>query len=196
MTQLIVLDCDGVLTDYNKYFKSIYEEKFGTVLNITNEKSFHIHNYYDLKWENDEIKKDFFNKFNDSAWDTVIPLEGAIEATQLIKKKGYKIIALSNVPEKHQDKIHQTLVKTGFIIDATIAFGRFGSIKSKKKYVEILQPEYFVDDLKSSFYGLDSKTKNILIDAKLHDSPNNFYEQNVNINATYSTLYDFVKVKI
>ena len=196
MTKLIVLDCDGVLTDYNRHFKSIYQKITNKDLHVLNDKSFHLHNYYDLKWENNEIKKDFFNQFNELAWDNVIPLPSSVEATQRLKIKGYKIIALSNVPEKYQDKMHQSLIKSGFSVDATIAFGRSDSNKSKKKYVEILQPAYFVDDLKTSFYELCLKTKNILIDAKLHDSPNNLYKQNVNINAIYKTLHDFVKVKV
>jgi FMN phosphatase YigB (HAD superfamily) len=43
--KLIVLDCDGVLLNYNQTFGKIYEQYFNEPLTVTNSNAYHAENY-------------------------------------------------------------------------------------------------------------------------------------------------------
>ena len=91
------------------------------------------------------------------------PLEGAKQLIQAFKNKNYKIIALSKKDPILQDTLHSELISLGLNIDATIACGEKKFVETKKKYIQILQPDYFIDNDESSVKSVSDKTKAILI---------------------------------
>ena len=110
MTKLIVLDCDGVLVDYNTYYGEMYQRIFNKKIEIINHNSYHAENYYGLTWENSQQKDYFISQFNLHGWHDMPALEGAVEATQTLKQQGYKIIILTSIPSSAQEKRHQNLL--------------------------------------------------------------------------------------
>lgn len=190
MNKLIVLDCDGVLLDYKTYYGKEYERFFGKKISISQLNSFHADNYYGITWEEKEHQQNFWNNFQ---WHNMSPLEGAVEATNILKNKGYKIIVLTSIPASAQDTRHHNLLDLKMPIDATIACGYISKGNPKKEYIEVLNPHYFVDDLASNFKGLKGNTKNILIEGLYHDCPNKEVLPHVKIHKKFNSLRDFAQ---
>lgn len=194
--KIIALDCDGVLLNYNEAYGRALEQFLGIKPNIVSPESYFCHNYFDVKLK-PEQKTEFFKFFNDKGWATMTDLPQSIEATKKLRQDGYKIIVVTSMPKMAQEMRHQNLLNLGFAIDATIATGKKqNNINPKKSYIEVLSPEYFVDDLVENFHNIDSPTHFVLVDNEAPDSPNLNFEHNVKLHSTHNNLWDFVEKNI
>lgn len=190
--KLIALDCDGVLLNYNEAFGRVWYALYGELLPIKNPNAYHAENYYGVTLFGAK-RQEFYDFFNRSAWGTMNALPQAIEATQQLRKAGYKIFVVTSIPKAAQEVRHNNLINLGFAVDATIATGaHIKGVNPKKAYIDILTPDYFVDDLMDNFNNLDSDTELVLIDAKNYDSPNKNFSQPILLHSTHSSLWDFV----
>lgn len=173
---LIAVDCDGVLLDYNKAFGEIYKLTFGVNLNVKNVNSYHAHNYYDLgvDFYKEENKSRFFNTFNAHGWSSMPACDGAVEAINSLSSAGYKIAVITSMPQEFAEARMDNLRQLGFMVDSLFASGRTStSTNPKAKFLLNLHPLVFVDDLIDNFLDIETlQTKKILIDNKSHDSPN------------------------
>lgn len=169
MTKLILLNSEGVLLDYSKGFGEIYQKIFQKKLNVINPYATNINDYYDLIWKDENQKKNFYQQFNDFGGDDLPEVEGAAKAVSLLKKKNYKIIALSHIPGELQEAKHRNLIQKKINVDATIA-----TVDSpREKLIEILKPNYYIDTLPLNFKSSD--IKNILIDTSDNAQVNHKY---------------------
>lgn len=191
MTKIIVLDCDGVLIDYITHFGQIYNKVFNKKLDILNHKAYYPENHYSLSWDDDKQKEHFFKQFDAHAWRDMQALPGAIEATQKLKKLGYKIIVLTSIPNEFEELRHQNLLELNIPVDATIACGYIKGVNNKKPYIEAINPEYFVDDLITNFKGIDSDARHIFIDHEHCDILVEKHEK-IKIHKSFSSLENFV----
>lgn len=192
--KIIVLDCDGVLLNYNETFGYIWEDFFQEKILVKNSNSFFAENYYGINIPK-EKEEDFYEHFNQKAWGLMNELPQAIEATHKLKEAGYKILVVTSINKSAQEPRHNRLLQLGFSVDATIATGlKIGQHNPKKTYIDALQPEYFVDDLIDNFHNLESKSHLILIENNWHDSPNK--DHNIKLHSEHPSLWNFVDTHI
>lgn len=191
----IVLDCDGVLLDYSESYGRTYAKYSGKPISIINQHSYYCDEFYGIKWKNSADKESFFNFFNQEAWSSMIDIPKAIQATKILKQLNYHIIVVTSIPKEAESIRHSNLINLGFNIDETIATGAKISHDNnpKKPFLEMIKPNYFVDDLVENFHYLDiDDTHYALINHPFKDNPNNKLEQSF-INSSHLSLYDFVK---
>lgn len=194
--KIIVLDCDGVLLDYNHTYANLLEEFSGQTVKINSPRAYYSHNYCDIQLEEHQ-KAEFYRLFNNKGWSMMQALPRAIEATQLLKKSGYQIVVVTSIPKQVESIRHQHLLNLGFAIDHTIATGeKMTSTNPKKDYIEKIGPQYFVDDLWENFSDIQNSTKFVLINCGEHDSPNHNIGTHINLHSTYKDLHSFVKHQI
>jgi phosphoglycolate phosphatase-like HAD superfamily hydrolase len=194
--KLIVLDCDGVLLNYNQTFGKIYEQYFNEPLTVTNSNAYHAENYYGKKIP-DNKRKSFFEFFDKHGWANMEPLPKSVEATHLLKEAGYKILVVTSIPKNSQDIRHNNLINAGFAVDATIAVGhKLSKQNPKKMYLDVLNPEYFIDDLIDNFHQVEHDVNLVLIDSNAPDSPNFKFEHPILLHSTHPSLWDFVHTHI
>lgn len=194
--KIIALDCDGVLLNYNQAYGKIYSETFNQPLQVAKPNAYHAHNYWGIEWDKQLEKKSIFQSaFNEHGWKNMPALEGSIEATHLLRSKGYKIFVVTSMPEFAEKHRHENLTNLGFAVDATIATGSKKDKKNPKKpYIDALMPEFFVDDLIENFHNIDSPTKFVWIDWKCEDNDQSHHRlNNLRIHHEHENLLDFVK---
>jgi FMN phosphatase YigB (HAD superfamily) len=193
MKKKIVLDCDGVLLDYNLHFGTIYQHAFNKELQIVNPKAYHAVDYWGASLSSQEKEK-FYASFDEIGWSTMPAFEGAIEATHMLKKEGYDIIIVTSMNEKAKNKRIKNLEKLNFAFDDLYATGRtHKNINPKQEILNKLNPEWFVDDLITNFKGLDKTIQCALIDSNLQGSPNADFKKTIGFHTEHPDLTHFVK---
>lgn len=188
-----VLDCDGVLVDYNSHFGEIYRMAFKKQLNIINPRAYHATEYWGVTLSKEEKQK-FYAYFDKFGWGTMPALKGAVESTHALKAHGYEIIVVTSMNERASQARMDNLHSLGVVFDDFYATGRVSREKNpKEKILNDLMPEWFVDDLITNFVGLHSNIKCALIDSDLHGNPNQNLKHQIPHHGAYSSLHHFVK---
>jgi hypothetical protein len=65
----------------------------------------------------------------------------------------------------------------------------------KKKYIEELKPQYFVDDLLHNFINIQTPTKFVLIEWTTFDNPNHGLDLSI-AHYKHDNLYNFVSKEL
>lgn len=187
--QILALDCDGVILNYNQQFGIIYEKLFNKKLDIVNPLSYHAEDYFGIKLSESE-KKEFYKYFMKDGWSNMQPFDNVKETIDELKKD-FKIIIVTSMPSQAKEKRMNNLKKFEIHFDELYATGR--SIKHsnpKKEILDELKPHYFVDDLLHNFKDIDSSIKRILLHNNLTNSPNHNHKD-ITYHSTYSNLHEF-----
>ena len=188
---VIALDADGVLFDYEEAYHRLWEHCFDQEF-LSVSPSIHVETA-----EHVEKRGAFYTWFDKHGWHEMHALPHAIEATHLLREAGYQIIVVTSVTEDRCQIRHNRLNHLGFAIDATIATGRKTSADNpKKKWIDYLKPEYFVDDLLENFKGVDKQTQCVLIESEDWAHPNLKFQQPLKLHSTHFSLMDFVRLHI
>lgn len=192
--KLIVLDCDGVMLDYNSIFQYVWEDFFQEKLEVKIFDSWFATNRYGVQIPK-EREQEFYKHFDQKAWSLMNELPQAIEATHKLKEAGYKILVVTSINQSAQELRHKRLLELKFAVDATIATGlKVGKHNPKKVYIDALQPEYFVDDYIDNFHHLETNSNLVLIEQGFHDSPNK--NHGIQLHSEHPSLWNFVETHI
>lgn len=194
--KIIALDCDDVLLDYNKAWGKIYADFFNIEdIQPINSKAYFAHDYWGVNWSNRKEEHDAFNQyFHDNGWKNMEALDGAIEATEMLRDANYKIFIVTRMPEACEKDRTMNLNNLGFAFDAVIGTGHGmdHSQNPKKPYIEALRPDYFVDDLVANFNGIKTTTKFVWLDLEKEHEENNLLRNKIKIHHVHKNLLDFV----
>jgi beta-phosphoglucomutase-like phosphatase (HAD superfamily) len=76
MSEIIILDCDGVILNYNRAYPKVWKSAFGVDLELKREGCFHAFNEYDCLFKSDEEKQQFYAAFTEEHWATMPPALG------------------------------------------------------------------------------------------------------------------------
>lgn len=192
MKPLFLIDCDGVMLDYNLAFKNHYEKIYNKVLTLTKPNSYLA---VDV-WGVGEMTKENYNHFKNESvklgiWENMPALPDALEFVQELSQY-FTVWCLTSMPTEFEQARLKNLQNLGFPIEKVIATSRIGKENPKKKFVEELKPMYFMDDLLQNFVDIDKKlkTKLIYLDWKHDDSPNKNYDH-LNPHMTIHRYNDF-----
>jgi phosphoglycolate phosphatase-like HAD superfamily hydrolase len=196
---LIVLDCDDVMVDYNKHWATMYKRYFNQELNVANHKAYYASEYWGVDWTGRKAEeKEFYDHFTVHGWRDMDALEGAIEATHILKDYGYKIIVVTRMPASGEAARTANLKDLGFKFDAVIGTGHTNDHNPKKPYIEVLKPKYFVDDLIANFTGIETnnQTEFVWLDVGRHHPENEELKKTHDIAHIHNNLLEFVTTKI
>lgn len=191
-SKVIAIDCDGVMLDYNMAFKDLYLNHYKQDLQIKDPHAYHATNMFGLpKLQGEELEN--FHKSSDEygLWGKMPAIENAIKSVESLNKLGYTCICVTSMPEKYAELRFENLKSLGFQIERVIATSRVGSENPKKKYIEELNPEYFIDDLQRNFEGIETDTTLVLIDRNHSDKPNEKHKH-IPYDLKFNSLEGFV----
>ena len=188
---IFLIDCDGVMLDYNEAFKIFYEKIYGVKLTLVNPKAYHATEM----WGVGEMKKEEYSYFKTESnklgmWENMPALPGALEFVQKLSKD-FRVWCLTSMPTEFEKQRHNNLKNLGFPIERVIATSRVGRENPKKKYIEEIKAKYFMDDLLQNFEEVNAKeTELIFLNWKSDNSPNLNYEH-VKVDRTIYSYNDF-----
>lgn len=192
MKPLFLIDCDGVMLDYNQAFKEHYEKIYNKTLTLKKPKSY----LAAEMWGVGNMSKEDYHHFkhesaNIGMWENMPALPDALEFVKELSKY-FTVWCLTSMPTQYEQARLKNLQNLGFPIEKVIATSRVGEENPKKKFVEKLKPMYFLDDLLQNFVDIKSKSKSqlIFLDWKHEDSPNKKYSH-INPHMTIHHYNDF-----
>lgn len=194
MKPLFLIDCDGVMLDYNQAFKEHYEKIYNKQLALKKPKSY----LATEMWGVGTMAKEDYHHFktesaNLGMWENMPALPDALEFVKEISQY-FTVWCLTSMPTEYENERLRNLQRLGFPIEKVIATSRVGDENPKKKFVENLKPMYFLDDLLQNFVDIKSKTKTklVFLDWKHDDSPNKKYGH-INPHITIHHYHDFYR---
>ncbi len=189
--KLIVLDCDGVLLDYNAAYPGVWRRAFGQELPPRNHDCYHAAGAFGIRFTDDRDKARFYEHFDEHAWSTMPELPGALQACQRLVELGFELLCLSSMPPEFANARLRNLHALQFPIETVIATGRYGQAENPKlEDLRRLMPVAFVDDLAHNFSGLPAGIHKALIERGHVDSPNLGYASEH--DTQHASLSDFV----
>lgn len=193
MKQLIALDADGVLLDYNLAYAAAWERAFGRRPALRDPNA-----YWPLdRWHVERLagaKLDQFRACLDwTFWSTVPALPGAREACERLVVAGYRLVCVSAIRAEFAEARRRNLEALGFPLEDFVATGNAGGdVSPKAAVLQELQPVAFVDDYLPYHRGVDPLIHKALILREPNGSPNHGPELNY-LDSTHDRLGDFTE---
>lgn len=196
MKQIMAIDADGVMLDYNLAYARAWERTFGYLPVETNPKAYWATERWDVKHLSGEELARFRAAFDEEFWTTVPMLEGVFEACDILHGAGYELVCVTAIDEQHRDYRHQNLRGHGLPIDRVIAAGsghRIDGQSPKAIALAELAPIAFIDDYLPYFKGVSKTIHKALIMRSTEQGHPNQGEELTLIDSTHSTLLNFAK---
>lgn len=175
LNNLIALDADGVLVDYNQGYARAWEQAFGVQLKEINPHAYWAVDRYEVPRLDCAGRAQLRAAMDSTYWGTLSALPGALAACVSLKAQGYRLVCVSAIEAKHQPARLRNLAALGFPLDDVIATGggSVGGISPKAAVIRQLAPIAFVDDFAPYLTGLaGGPTHLALILRELEGSPN------------------------
>lgn len=172
---LIALDADGVLVDYNLGYASAWEKAFGVRPHEINPQAYWAAERFNVTRLDFAGRASLRAAMDDTYWGTLSALPGALSACLSLKAQGYRLVCVSAIDAKHQPARLNNLVSLGFPLDDVIATGgeSVGGLSPKAAVIRKLAPVAFVDDFAPYLSGLSGGPTHLaLILRELAGSPN------------------------
>lgn len=173
LSQLIALDADGVLLDYNKAYASAWARAFGRQPELRD-----LNAYWALdRWHVERLTGDaqgrFRACFDDEFWRTIPPIDGAVEACRDLVEMGYSLVCVTALGPAFAEARAENLRVHGFPIDRVIATSNQAGARSPKaEAIDRLNPVAFVDDYLPYYRGVAPHVHKALILRECNGSPN------------------------
>lgn len=197
MTKYVAIDGDGVLFDYNLAAALLYERMYKEKLKRVNPGAYNFHIEYDIaNTKHPEFHKMTYPMFDKmKVWGKMPGLEGALEATKMMKDKGYTLVCLTSMPPTYQSLRLQNAIDLGFPISECVAVDRRAAKRAgvdnpKKQWIMENKPVAFIDDLLKNFVDMEDVTETQLVwlDNKhiASDNPNLSHDKNMVHKIVYS----------
>lgn len=171
--QIIALDADGVLLDYNLAYGSAWERAFGVYPRVRDPNAYWALDRWDVERLSGERLEHFRACMDESFWESIPAMPGALEACHVLHEAGFELVCVSALEEKFGDARKRNLRNLGFPIEQVITTGIVGHGRSPKaKALEALKPVAFVDDYMPYMLGIDADMHLALIVRDANGSPN------------------------
>lgn len=194
--QIIAIDADGVMLDYNLAYARAWERTFGVHPVEINPDAYWATERWDVKQLTGADLVNFRSSFDEEFWTTVPMLEGVFEACDLLHKAGYELVCVTAIDDEHRDYRHQNLLGHGLPIDRVISVGNSHHVAGqspKATALAELKPVAFVDDYLPYFKGVDTSIHKALIMRTSSSKHPNQGEDLNTINTQHPNLLDFSK---
>ena len=93
--QIIALDADGVLLDYNQAYPRAWERAFGVYPKEKDPDAYWALDRWDIKWLDGDRLDQLRAAFDAEFWETVPAMPGALEACNALQAAGYTLVCVS-----------------------------------------------------------------------------------------------------
>lgn len=188
---IIALDADGVLLDYNLAYASAWARSFG---DYPKEKDPHAYWAID-RWEVERLSGERLDQlrasFDESFWESVPPVQGAVQACHALRAAGFDLVCVTALPARFASARQSNLHKSGFPIDRVIVTDNVASDQSPKAAaLHALKPVAFVDDYLPFMVGVHPDIHSALIMRAINGSPNSG-EHMQSVASTHGSLLEF-----
>lgn len=172
-SNLITLDGDGVLLDYNEAYGRTWERAFGTTLQVQDESAYYAHDRWGVPWIGDDELEYLQSFMDEEFWSTIPALPGAVPACRDLAHAGHTLVCVSALPSRFEKARLDNLRALGFPIGRVYATPAEGSVRSPKATaIRMLQPLVFVDDYLPYFRSMPDTVHKALILRQPTGSPN------------------------
>ncbi|MBT9571991.1 MAG: HAD family hydrolase [Pseudomonas umsongensis] len=187
----IALDADGVLLDYNLCYADAWKRAFGVYPKERNANAYWAQDRWDVeRLEGDRLEQ-FRASFDESFWESLPALPGAVQACKDLKSAGYQLVCVTALPEQFAAARQRNLQRLGFPIEIVLATGKEGNGKSPKAdALHHLCPAVFVDDYLPYMAGVHPDIHQALITRDPYGSPNTG-DALLSVASTHSSLQEF-----
>lgn len=190
---LIAIDGDGVIFNWNDAYARLWERCFGVPLSVHDEKAYFAMHRFNVPVLQGKDKAKFRAARDEQFWTTMDILPGAIQACHTLIEKGFELVMVTAADHKTREFRQRNLHDKGVPINKVYTVSDEPCIGSPKaKVLSELKPLAFVDDFLPYFKGVDKSIYKVLIDRNKEcpHSPNKG-DDLVNINSFKNTLLDF-----
>ncbi len=189
--EIIALDADGVLLDYGLAYASAWQRAFGVYPGERDPHAYWTIDRWDVERLTGERLNELRKVFDESFWESIPPVPGAVEACERLVGAGYELVCVTALPEMFRAARERNLQQHGFPIDLVHATDNVEAHRSPKAdTLKSLKPVAFVDDYLPYFVGVDSAIHRALILRGKTGSPN-AGELLVHTDSTHADLASF-----
>ena len=185
---IILIDCDQCLLNFNQRVADIYEELFGHQPTIKNPKAFKAANVYDFS-NLTQSELEIFGKHctGENMWSKMKPMDGALEFVNSLSDD-FKFIVFTSMQPIYEKVRMGNLLDVGFKVDQVFAVPGSKIHNPKEDFARETNAVYFIDDLAKNFKGIhDIPTQLILLDHQYTDGANDNRE-GIIINHTVNSF--------
>jgi len=189
---LIALDADGVLLDYNLAYARAWERAFGIYPALRDPQS-----YWPIdRWAVERLAGErldcFRAAFDESFWEAVPAMEGAVDACQRLVNGGYSLVCVTALEPRYAEARARNLRALGFPINEVVATSKLEHDRSPKaETLGRLNPVAFVDDFLPYHRGVGPSVHKALILREPKGSPNMGEELEI-VDSKHQDLSAFV----
>jgi phosphoglycolate phosphatase-like HAD superfamily hydrolase len=170
---LIALDADGVLLDFNQAYGKAWEKAFEVKPQLINPNAYWAIDRWDVSRLTGAALDRLRASFDEEFWTTVPAIDGAIGACHTLCEAGYELVCVSALPMKFEAARLKNLKELGFPIKRVIATeGDQTGASPKAQTLNTLKPIAFVDDYLPYLRGVHREIHSALILREPHGSPN------------------------
>lgn len=189
--QIIALDGDGVLLDYNLAYPRVWEKAFGVYPHEREPQAYWPLDRWNVERLADDRLRQFRANFDEEFWESVPAMPGALQACQALHAAGFELICVTALQEKFAPARRRNLLRLGFPIDTVVATGKTAIGQSPKAAaLHQLNPVAFVDDYLPYLSGLHPSIHTALILRDGTGSPNTGAALQ-HVSSTHRNLLDF-----
>lgn len=191
--QIIGLDCDGVLLDYNLAYASAWKRAFGVFPRERDPQAYWPMDRWEVERLSGEGLEQLRTVFDERFWATIPAIEGAVEACHILKGTGYRLVCVTALSDRFAAARQTNLRNLGFPIDAVVAVDNVGKGRSPKAdALHALKPVAFVDDYLSFMVGVQASIHRALIQRAVNGTPNTG-EHLKGVSSTHISLLEFAR---
>jgi phosphoglycolate phosphatase-like HAD superfamily hydrolase len=171
--RIIALDADGVLLDYNLGYAAAWKRAFGIYPKEVDPNAYWAQNRWDVERLDGDRLEHFRASFDETFWESLYALPGAIQACKDLKSAGYLLVCVSALTGRFVAARKRNLRQLGFPIETVIATGKYAEGMSPKAVaLNLLSPAVFVDDYLPYMAGVRPGIHRALITRDPNGSPN------------------------
>lgn len=171
--RIIALDADGVLLDYNLGYAAAWKRAFGIYPKVVDPNAYWAQDRWDVEQLDGDRLEHFRTSFDETFWESLQALPGAIQACKDLKSAGYLLVCVTALPERFSAARKRNLQRLGFPIGLVMATGKHAVGKSPKAdALHQLSPAAFVDDYLPYMDGVRPGIHRALITRDPNGSPN------------------------
>lgn len=177
MPDVIGIDADGVLLDYHGAYVKAWELAWGEKLTEVDPQAYYAVDRWGARKLSSPIEMAHLRGFfQNTFWQSMSALPGALSACLDLKSAGYSLVCVSALKPKFEMDRLRNLRDLGFPIDRVIATDSDWNLNSgaspKARYVNELGAVAFVDDFAPFLRGVASQVHKALIVGHPNGSPN------------------------
>ncbi len=173
MHNIIALDADGVLLDYNLAYAGAWEHAFGTRPRERDPQAYWAIDRWEVARLSGERLDQFRAAFDEQFWSSLPAIPGALRACQALDEAGYELVCVSALAAHYEHARLQNLRALEFPIARVIATGSAVRDRSPKAdALAALNPVAFVDDYLPYLVGVPDSIHSALVRRAKNGTPN------------------------